>query len=100
MTLSGPAFVARQYGDAANLDAGIALLRRFGTAEEPLPRWIFCQLDPPPEARILELGCGPGLLWTENLERIPDGWTITMTDASAGMVREAEGSLACTLNGG
>ncbi len=93
MTLSDPAFVARQYGDAADLDARIALHRRFGTAEEPLPRWIFCQLDPPPEARILELGCGPGLPWTENLERISDGWTITLTNASAGMVREVEGRI-------
>ena len=90
MTLSDPDFVARQYGSAANLDARISLHRRFGTAEEPLPRWIFGQIDLPPDARILELGCGPGLLWTENLERIPDGWTVTLTDASAGMVREAE----------
>ena len=93
MTLSDPDFVARQYGNAANLDARISLHRRFGTAEEPLPRWIFGQIDLPPDARVLELGCGPGLLWTENLERIPDGWSITLTDASAGMVREAEGRL-------
>lgn len=90
MTLSDPDFVARQYQDATNLGARIALHRRFGTDEEPLPRWIFGQLDLPPGARVLELGCGPGLLWAENRERIPDGWTITLTDASAGMVREAE----------
>lgn len=90
MTLSDPDFVARQYGSATNLDARIALHRRFGTKEEPLPRWIFGQLDLPPDARILEPGCGPGLLWTENRERVPDGWSITLTDASAGMVREAE----------
>ena len=93
MTLSDPAFVARQYGDAANLDARISLHQRFGAAEEPLPRWIFGQLDGPPDARILELGCGPGLLWTENRGRVPDGWSVTLTDASAGMVREAEGRL-------
>lgn len=82
--------MARQYRDATNLDTRIALHRRFGTAEEPLPRWIFGQLDLPTSARILELGCGPGLLWADNRERIPDGWTITLTDASAGTVREAE----------
>ncbi len=90
MTLSDPDFVARQYGDATNLDARITLHRRFGTNEEPLPRWIFDQLDLPPDAGILDLGCGPGLMWAENRERIPDGWTITLMDASAGMVREAE----------
>ncbi len=90
MTLSDPDFVARQYGSAANLDARISLHRRFGTDEEPLPRWIFGQLDLPPAAEILKLGCGPGLLWAENGERIPHGWAITLTDASAGMVREAK----------
>ena len=93
MTPSDPAFVARQYGDAANLDARISLHRRFGAAVEPLPRWIFGQLDLPPDAHVLEVGCGPGPLWTENRERIPDGWSITLTDASAGMAREAEGRL-------
>lgn len=93
MALSDPDFVARQYRDASNLGARIALHRRFSTDEQPLPRWIFGQLDLPPDGRILELGCGPGLLWTENLERVPDGWTITLTDASAGMVREAEDRL-------
>ena len=93
MTLSDPDFVARQYRDASNLGARIALHQRFSTGEEPLPRWIFGQLDVPPDGRILELGCGPGLLWTENLERIPDGWTVTLTDISPGMVREAEDRL-------
>ena len=44
MTLSDPGFVARQYGDAANLEARIALHRRFGAAQEPLPRRTFGQL--------------------------------------------------------
>ncbi len=89
MTLSDPDFVAGQYRDASNLEARIALHRRFGAGETPLPRWIFEQLDLPPDARILELGCGPGQLWSENEERIPDGWTVTLTDASPGMVRAA-----------
>ena len=66
MTLSDPDFVAGQYRDASNLDARIALHRRFSAGEKPLPRWIFEQLDLPPDARILELGCGPGQLWSEN----------------------------------
>ena len=89
MTLSDPGFVAGQYRDASNLDARIALHRRFGAGEKPLPRWIFERLDLPPDARILELGCGPGLLWSENEERIPDGWSITLSDASPGMARAA-----------
>ncbi len=89
MTLSDPDFVAGQYRDASNLEARIALHRHFSAGAKPLPRWIFEQLDLPSDARILELGCGPGQLWFENEERIPDGWTVTLTDASPGMVRAA-----------
>ncbi len=41
---------------------------------------------------MLELVCGPAKLWRENLERIPN-WDITLTDFSAGMIREAEANL-------
>ena len=37
----------------------------------------------------MELGCGPGYLWLKNRDRIPAGWSITLSDLSAGMVREA-----------
>jgi SAM-dependent methyltransferase len=47
-----------------------------------------------PRSQVLELGCGPGRLWQENLERTPSGWEILLTDASVGMVNEARGYLA------
>lgn len=90
---SEPGFVARQYRDASNLNARIALHRRFGTNEQPWQRWVFDRLGLPPVSHVLELGCGPGDLWVENLDRIPEGWSLTLTDASPGMVREVEGRL-------
>ena len=56
-------------------------------------RWIFDGIELPDEASLLEVGCGPGRLWTENLDRLPEGWNITLTDASSGMVREARRNL-------
>ena len=47
----------------------------------------------PEKASLLDVGCGPGRLWAENLDRLPEGWDITLTDASPGMVQEARGSL-------
>ncbi len=90
---SEPGFVARQYRDASNLNARIALHRRFSTSEQPWQRWVFDRLGPPSVSRTLELGCGPGDLWAENLDRTPEGWSVTLTDASPGMVREAEDRL-------
>lgn len=85
--------VARQYRDASNLNARIALHERSGTNAEGLHRWVFDQIELPAAARVLDLGCGPGRLWTENLDRLPDAWDVTLTDASPGMVREAENAL-------
>ena len=93
MTCEDPSFVARQYSDASNLNARITLHRRFSTGEQSWQSWIFDQFGLPSPSRVLELGCGPGDLWVENLDRVPEVWSITLTDASPGMVREAENRL-------
>ena len=83
-----------QYRDASNLYARIALHEQFSTNPHGLPLWIFDQLDLPDDARILEIGCGSGTLWAENTTRIPKGWQITLTDASPGMICEAQQRLS------
>jgi SAM-dependent methyltransferase len=93
VTYSDPEYVTSQYLDASNLNARIALHERFSTNPRSLPCWIFDHFELPDEATILEVGCGPGRLWIENLERVPEGWSITPTDASPGMVAEAEAHL-------
>ncbi|MDE3228401.1 MAG: class I SAM-dependent methyltransferase [Chloroflexota bacterium] len=80
----------RQYRDASNLNARGSLHARFGTNPYPWFRWVFDQALglAPANARILEVGAGPGGLWRENLDRLPAGWRVTLTDLSAGMVAE------------
>lgn len=75
-----------QYQDASNLNARIALHQRFGMARVPWHCWVFDQFTLPPDARVLELGCGPGQLWVQNLDRLPSGWHMTLSDFSLGMV--------------
>ena len=88
-----PNFVTRQYRDASKLGARIDLHQRFSTNEYPWQRWVFDQFGLPAASRVLELGCGPGSLWVENLDRLPDGWSITLTDISPGMVAETRDRL-------
>lgn len=38
---------------------------------------------------ILELGCGDGALWTQNLKKLPANIHITLSDISEGMLRDA-----------
>jgi len=45
--------------------------------------------DLPGDARIVDVGGGPGWLWQQNAARIPAGWHVTLTDLSSGMVAEA-----------
>jgi SAM-dependent methyltransferase len=85
-----------QYKDASNLNARIQLHVRFSTAKYPWYRWLFDHFDMPAQSRVLELGCGPGILWVENGDRLPEGWEITLSDLSPGMLQEARQNLAGT----
>ncbi|HLY29679.1 MAG TPA: class I SAM-dependent methyltransferase [Ktedonobacterales bacterium] len=92
--------VTQQYRDADNLNARMALHKRFGVNQHPWQRWVFELLldaltqtpptEPDQSRRILEIGCGPARLWVENADRIPANWTITLTDLSAGMLVAAQ----------
>ena len=42
-----------------------------------------------PGIRILELGCGDGTLWVENLKHLPKEADIILSDISEGMLRDA-----------
>ena len=61
-------YLKQEYRDATNLNARIRLHQRFSLNPYGWLRWVFDQLDLPSECRILELGCGPGNLWLENLD--------------------------------
>jgi ubiquinone/menaquinone biosynthesis C-methylase UbiE len=90
---SDPTLVAEQYRDASNLRTRIDLHARFSTNPEGWLRWLFDRIAPPPGACVLEVGCGPAAIWSENAERIDPSWVLTLTDASEGMVDAARGVL-------
>lgn len=88
--------LTKQYKNAGNLNARIALHRRFSTNGYGWTRFVFDQMVAalPPDARVLEIGCGPATLWRANMDRVPAGWEVTLSDFSAGMLDEARASLA------
>ncbi len=52
--------ILEQYQNANNLDARIALHKRFSTAKHDYHSWFFDQLQAPKNAKVLELGTGSG----------------------------------------
>jgi ubiquinone/menaquinone biosynthesis C-methylase UbiE len=80
-----------QYRTDANLQARIRLHQRFSTNRHGWPRWLFDQLDLHEDARVLELGCGTGVLWATNTHRIPPGWQVVLSDRSPGMLAAVAG---------
>ena len=88
-----------QYKDATNLDARVQLHLLFSTNPYGWQRWCFDQYALPADARMLEIGCGPAHLWTTNIDRVPPGWRVTLSDFSGGMLEQARrnvnGALQC-----
>lgn len=86
-----------QYRDSSNLDTRVELRCRFSTNPYGWFPWIFDTLETLPDpARVLELGCGPGYMWKECVDRIPAGWKITLSDLSDGIVDVAWRNLVVT----
>ena len=86
-----------QYRDSSNLDARFVIHQRFSTNSYGWFHWIFDTLIKLPEkAVVLELGGGPGYLWSNCLNQIPVGWRITLSDLSPGMVDAAWRNLVVT----
>ncbi|MEY8000679.1 methyltransferase domain-containing protein [Clostridium sp. Mt-5] len=83
-----------QYENASNLKARIKMHELFSTNKQGWMNWFFNQLNLPDKVRILELGCGDGELWAKNLDKIPKGWDITLTDFSPGMLEDAKKNLS------
>ena len=92
--LDDPDALEEQYADATNLNARIALHEGYSTADREFHPWVLDQFELPDDVRVLTLGCGPGKLWGANADRVPDGWTVAVTDFSPGMVTEARTTLA------
>lgn len=81
--------IKNQYQNASNISARISLHSLYSQNKEGWFPWIFRQCDIHPSMKILEVGCGDGALWTENLTRLPQNISITLSDISEGMLRDA-----------
>lgn len=81
------------YQNATNISARIRLHRDYSTNRQGWFPWVYerCRIEK--GEKILELGCGNGALWTENLSRLPAQINVVLSDISEGMLRDARRSI-------
>lgn len=81
-----------QYHDSRKLEARIALHERFSTNQQGWRPWLYDQFLEEEGPDVVELGCGPGLLWRDF--PIPEGWRLLLSDFSPGMLDRARRNLS------
>lgn len=55
--------------------------------------WVYENMNIQENFKILDIGCGNGLFWIRNIEKLPRNLHIIMNDYSFGMLEKAENSL-------
>lgn len=85
-------FTHDQYSNENRLQARIQLYQ-YCEHKTNWHQWIIDNLDFTNVTNVLELGCGNGALWRENLPKIPEDMSIILSDISEGMVDAAQKAL-------
>lgn len=85
--------IKSQYQNSNNINARIQLHQKYSKNKQGWFPWIFEQLPITANCCILEVGCGTGALWLDNMTRLPENIAITLSDISEGMVRDAKRSI-------
>jgi len=77
--------ILEQYRNPANLEKRIHL-HDYSTSERKWTDWVYERLELKAGQKVLELGCGTGLLWVKNIHRLPERLHLVLTDRSEEML--------------
>ena len=82
-----------QYQNAGNISARIRLHKMYSKNTCGWFSFIYENCHIKAGMKILEIGCGDGSLWTENLSELPSDTSIVLSDISEGMIRDVQRTL-------
>ena len=77
-----------QYQNATSISARINLHKLYATNPQGWFPWVYEQCAIENNMKILEIGCGNGTLWKENMSILPPGIHVILNDISEGMLRD------------
>ena len=77
-----------QYQNAGNISASIRLHEMYSQNQTGWFPWIYHNCKITDGMRILEIGCGDGTLWNENMAKLPQNISAVLSDISEGMLRD------------
>lgn len=86
--------IEKQYKTAQNLNTRISIHDKYSTNKQPFAEWIVSHYEISPGATVLELGCGTGSMWVNNLHLLAGGAMLTLTDFSEGMLETAKRNIS------
>lgn len=92
-TINNHEAVQEQYLTAGNLNTRISIHEKYSANKLGFNNWIFSNYSFAANNKILELGCGTGVMWKSKLHLIDKGIQLTLTDFSENMVTAAKDTL-------
>ena len=86
--------VKEQYAESGNLDIRIAIHQKYSVNKQGFGNWIFQQYELFEGCKILELGCGTGSMWRENINLLPKNCKLILSDFSENMLAAARKNIS------
>ena len=85
--------VQKQYKTSDNLTRRISIHEKYSTNKQGFGNWVHSHYDFGEGSRILELGCGTGVMWKGKLPGQGENLTLVLSDFSENMVADAKALL-------